>query len=156
MGTFGVIPAVVLHEHAKNMGSPTVFAVYAALCVYANKEGWAFPSHVTMASELGISHDTVGRAIAKLEELGLILVKRPDSQGRGQHNRYHLVDKQSERGAPVRSLSQEGTQKVRMGAYGRGAPVRTEQYQGTREQRVAKKAEATDPLTGDSLGFIPT
>lgn len=84
---------------------PTMFAVYAALCIYANKDGAAFPAYRTLAEKFSISPDTVQRAIEALEKKGLILVKRPAHQGRGQFNRYVIVDRVDKKGGTHAPLS---------------------------------------------------
>ena len=68
------------------------FAVYMALCRYANSEGESTPSNSTIGDQLGISRSTVYRAIQKLEAHDLIHVDIRRLPVRGQtSNTYTLL-----------------------------------------------------------------
>lgn len=129
---FGIVPDVLDF----NLG-PTTFAVYAALCIYANKEGMAFPAVRTLAEKLSIGFDTVLRAIKKMESEGLIKVTRPEKQGRGHFNRYLIVDKLltplEKRGAPQEHFIDKGGKNVSV-VRKKGGTTGTEQYHRTIEQ----------------------
>lgn len=125
---YGFVPDVLDFQ----LGSATL-AVYATLCIYANKEGWAFPSIRTIAEKIPMSEDTAQRALKRLELLGLLIIERPQSQGRGQFNKYFIVDK---RGAKTTPFTQEGVQKGCKNTPRRGASQGTEQYQRTIEQEA--------------------
>lgn len=130
---YGIVPDVLDFC----LGAST-FAVYAALCIYANKEGWAFPAVRTIAQKLSVGTDTVLRAIAKLEQLGLLKVDRPERQGRGKFNRYLIVDK---RGAPQVRLGKKGWQESTCGASKRGAPQVLNSTNRTLEQEIKDFSE---------------
>jgi DNA-binding transcriptional ArsR family regulator len=64
-------------------------AVYVMLKTYTNLEsGVAFPSITTLATRLQTSEDTVGRAMNRLLELGLIEKTRV-----GRKNHYYFVER---------------------------------------------------------------
>lgn len=52
--------------------TPYAYLVGRSLLRHANKQGQCWPSHATIAEELGCSDRTVGRAVGQLRDLGLI------------------------------------------------------------------------------------
>lgn len=68
------------------------WAVYCVLKSHTDLEtGQSAPSIPRIAELIGVSHDTVQRALKKLEKLNLVTVKR--GRGRGQSNEYSLKEK---------------------------------------------------------------
>lgn len=130
---YGIVPDVL----DEGLG-PTTFAVYAALCIYANKDGWAFPAIKTLSEKLKISKDTVVRAIKVLESKNLLEVSRPEMSGRGHFNKYFILDKPINKGGTTKPFIKERVDKGSPGAAERGAPQGQEQYQGTLEQKRQK------------------
>lgn len=70
------------------------FAVLVALADDANDDGLScYPSIRRVAERARMSVSGARQVIARLESKGLIVVFRPERQGRGQHNRYGLCMK---------------------------------------------------------------
>src|SRR6476469_3275454 len=85
-GRFAMIPAAVyaLHE-------PYPILVYGALATYADRDGVCWPAMPTVAALVGVSESTVLRAIARLEESGLIARQHTTNNGMKAANRYRLI-----------------------------------------------------------------
>ena len=147
---FGIVPAFALQEG--KLG-PMCFAVYSALCIYANKSRRAWPSQKTLAELLSVDVKTIRRAINELDKLGYLKVERPEKQGRGQFNRYYLVDKRlnnvDKRGTDNTPLKNKGGQKGDTSVQRRGTPHPHEQNHRTREQK------GNFIFEGEDLGFAP-
>lgn len=139
LGQFGIVPAFVLHSRV--LGS-TCFSVYAALCIYANKDGLAWPSQTTLAADLKLEEKTVRRAIVLLETEGFISVERPERSGRGRFCKYTIVDK---RGSYATPSADKGGQKGVIGHPRKGTPGPVEQYHRTIEQGLEKKGQQLPP-----------
>lgn len=141
--SFGIVPAFALQEG--KLG-PRCFAIYAALCIYANKSRRAWPSQQTLAELLSVDVKTIRRAINELEQLGYLIVERPKRQGRGQFNRYYLVDK---RGTVDTPLDPKGGQKGTKPPLKRGTV-------GTYEQNHKTKEKGNNFFhEGEDMGFSP-
>lgn len=81
--------AFVFHE-SPSTGNDRL--VLLSLADEADDDGRnAYPSQDRLALKARIARRTVQRALARLEAGGELLVKRPERQGRGQHNRYVLT-----------------------------------------------------------------
>lgn len=73
-------------------GDPAEVMILVALADEANSDGLeCFPELRRIARRARVSEPTVRRRIASMEERGLIVVVRPERQGRGHFNRYGLV-----------------------------------------------------------------
>lgn len=66
-------------------------AVYMYLCDRAGKDGESFPSHRTIAADLGLSVSTVKRAIKDLQQAGCIEKSPRYRQHRGQTSNLYKV-----------------------------------------------------------------
>ena len=76
---------------AKNVG-PTAFAVLAALCRRADKDGQCWPSVNTIAKDTQLSPSCVRERLGDLERAQLITVRRSKSDtGLNEPNRYQLA-----------------------------------------------------------------
>lgn len=163
LATFGVVPAFALHDG--NLGT-TPFAVYCALCVYANKSGMAWPSQRTIARELKIGDvKTVRRALKELEDLKYITIQKSKARGRGMKNTYHIVDKGSVScGQPEKkggiSTPINGNIGGIMPEYrGHNLPKNNTKNNKRHTSFFSghkNKTNAVDPNTGEDLAFIPT
>ena len=70
---------------------PTTLCVLLALADDADSDGGnCYPSLRRIAARARVSLSTAKRHVRSLEEAGVIVVDRPERQGRGQHNRYQL------------------------------------------------------------------
>lgn len=73
-------------------GDPITKLVLLALADEADDDGGScYPSLRRIAYRAECSIATARRHVAKLEAAKLIVVRRPDRQGRGHHNRYQLA-----------------------------------------------------------------
>jgi DNA-binding transcriptional regulator YhcF (GntR family) len=72
----------VYDQYAGSSIGGHAFAVYAALCRYANARGECFPSIPTLAKRLGWSENTVRKGLRELEAAGLIGVRRRRVSGK--------------------------------------------------------------------------
>jgi len=79
---------IVIDEYGEQLG-PHGLAVYMALCRFANADQECWPSHATVAKRTGMSRRQVGREIAKLAGLSLILVT-PQYDTESQVHRSNL------------------------------------------------------------------
>lgn len=62
----------------------TCFLVYTRLLMRRNSETWyCFPSHNSLANELGVTKPTIIDAISRLEENGMLIVIRKKKLGKG-------------------------------------------------------------------------
>jgi len=97
--------AVVLADPTLRLGS-TARLLLRELADHANAEGVAWPGVERLALCLGVHVDTVGRAIRRLVELGLIAVET--GGGRSRTNRYRFpvqeLDQLSTSPAPARGF----------------------------------------------------
>ena len=67
--------------------------VYMSLCTYAFQKNNCYPSHSTLAENLGINRRTIIRTIKSLEEKGaIIVIKRKFQSNRKTSNLYILAD----------------------------------------------------------------
>lgn len=71
-GPFGWLDAHLLHDRWLAQMQPDAAAVLVLLALAADRHGASFYSRGRMAECLGIDVDRVDRALAKLEELGLV------------------------------------------------------------------------------------
>lgn len=84
--------AILYHEATKILlAQPeSVIKTYLSLCAMSNRKRTAHPSLATLASYINMDRRTAIRSIVTLEELGLIEVKRPETNGRGRASDYFL------------------------------------------------------------------
>ena len=84
--------AILYHEATKILLRQTesVIKTYLSLCAMSNRKRTAHPSLATVASYINMDRRTAIRSVATLEELGLIEVKRPETNGRGRASDYFL------------------------------------------------------------------
>ena len=67
--------------------------VYMSLCTYAFQKNNCYPSHSTLAENLGINRRTVIRTLKSLEEKdAIIVIKRKFQSNRKTSNLYILAD----------------------------------------------------------------
>ena len=67
--------------------------IYMSLCTYAFQKNNCYPSHSTLAENLGINRRTVIRTLKSLEEKGaIIVIKRKFQSNRKTSNLYILAD----------------------------------------------------------------
>lgn len=84
---YHVVRSMIMGDKIAQMGT-TAWAVYSVLKAYTNFEsGQANPSQERIGAHIGLSTDTVGRALDKLVELGVVEKKRA-----GRHNEYRLKE----------------------------------------------------------------
>ena len=86
---FSILQAVAVSDRRV---SDAQFRTLAALGMYADKNGWCFPSLKTLAADLKKSPQAVGRDTIALRKLGYLEVKnRYDSKTKSRHsNLYRL------------------------------------------------------------------
>ncbi len=88
-----VINDVYLDRHARILGV-TASAVYMSLCRHADRNQECFPSQELIAREHNISPRSVKRAIKRLKEANMILIRRERlGHGRWRNNVYVLLDR---------------------------------------------------------------
>jgi hypothetical protein len=80
--------------------------VLIAIGGHINRDGWAYPSLVTIASLTGIARNNIPRVIRELEDVGLLHRDR-STGGRGNSTRYRVVFKGPETSAPQHTFSPE-------------------------------------------------
>jgi len=97
-----------LNGYARHLGT-TATCVYLCLCRHVDKEQTCFPKMETIAKEIGTVKNTVITAIHKLEEWGIIEVKREyDTEKKKQKvNIYLLTDKTYWKHKPEQSAINE-------------------------------------------------
>lgn len=83
--TFAVIPSWVIRA-----GSSRAVHLYAVLADMAGRDGAAWPSRRTLADAIGVSVDTVDRAVTELVDLGALSVEPQTHDGRQTSNLYLL------------------------------------------------------------------
>ena len=67
--------------------------IYMSLCTYAFQKNNCYPSHSTLAENLGINRRTVIRTLKSLEDKGaIIVIKRKFQSNRKTSNLYILAD----------------------------------------------------------------
>lgn len=72
--------------------SVTAKAVYLVLAVHADMTGWSYPSVSRIAIALDKSRRVVFRALAELEEAGVVERQHRFIDGRQTSNQYVLTD----------------------------------------------------------------
>ena len=80
---------------------PIPFAVYCYLLCCHNRQKGCYPSRRTISKACGISDSSVGRAIQKLENAGLIRVTLNFGDGRQHNNSYELLALEADTPPPV-------------------------------------------------------
>ncbi|MBZ0280279.1 MAG: helix-turn-helix domain-containing protein [Anaerolineae bacterium] len=83
-GGFTQVPNFILNN---NKLTSNAKVVYAKLLSYAWHNDRVFPGQERMAEDIGISQQTVSRAIIELETIGYLEIQR---RGQGLTNRYVL------------------------------------------------------------------
>ena len=102
-----VINDAYLDSYARVLGI-TASAVYMSLCRHANRNQECFPSQELIAREHNISPRSVKRAIQRLKEANMILIRRERlSHGRGRNNVYVLLDRGQE--SPTKETHKKDT-----------------------------------------------
>lgn len=88
MGWFALIPGWLFQT-----ASPQAGYVYGVLAgKYADREGVSFPSHKTLAEDLGVSPATIRRALKELEDIGAVVVQmRFREDGSRSSNEYVIA-----------------------------------------------------------------
>lgn len=69
----------------------TVIKTYLALCLMSNGQRKCHPSLEGIGKEIGVSRETAKRAVATLEDLGILKIQRPETPGRGRASVYYLT-----------------------------------------------------------------
>lgn len=78
--------SLLVREHS------AVVKCYLALCLMSNGARASHPSLSTIGKMMGdMSVDSARRAVNRLEDLDLLLIHRPENQGRGTANTYMLT-----------------------------------------------------------------
>ena len=86
---FSIVPARAVEDRRL---SAAAFRVLAALGTFSDKEGWCWPSMVTLAEILDTSRQAPQRQIRKLCKLGYIEISRQHrGDGGNTSNRYRLL-----------------------------------------------------------------
>ncbi|MFZ6006873.1 MAG: helix-turn-helix domain-containing protein [Nitrospirota bacterium] len=87
-----VVDDAYLNGYARYCG---IYAtgVYIVLCRHANAEQECWPSIATIAIKLGVSDRQVNRALARLQEMNIILRRGVRKKDGGYRNEYTLLDK---------------------------------------------------------------
>lgn len=84
---FHIVNGMITNGHMKDMGVMG-WAVYCVVKSHANlNTGDSFPSIKRIAELIGVSHDTIQRAMNRLAELGFI-----NADKSGKHNRYTIKE----------------------------------------------------------------
>jgi hypothetical protein len=136
--------------------SPQFKIVAWALALFRNaKTGCCNPSYLALADRAGTSERSAKRAIARLEELGLIAVTRTRGGRKNDRNQYTLILPQGVTERTPQGVTNKGCQNERQGLSELCHPNKKEnkipcgtppEYpQGRRETRACAR-EA--PLTG--------
>ena len=81
----------VWHDLETDVDHPMLLVLLALADEADDNGGSCFPSLRRMAGKCRMSTSGVRQVIGRLESSGLIVVVRPDRQGRGHHNRYELL-----------------------------------------------------------------
>ena len=84
----GLITKREIYDH--DLPSRAV-AVYLYLCDRANGYGTSFPSHKTIACDLGMSVSTVKRALGDLEAAGCVVKQARWRENRGRSSNLYTV-----------------------------------------------------------------
>jgi DNA-binding Lrp family transcriptional regulator len=85
-GTFSIIPNKTVVAGQKAF----IQSVYFWICDMANEEGKCWPSHETLAIRAGCSESSVKRAIATLEEIGILTRENRKTKNGQTSNIYQL------------------------------------------------------------------
>lgn len=111
VGWFAAPNAIFDHDGL----TPYEILIYLYLCRRAGPDGSCWPSYATICNDCKVSRTTAGRAIAALQERGLVIVERRVSEkGDPESNAYHITQGVvSHRGYPIShrqggSVSQTG------------------------------------------------
>jgi hypothetical protein len=84
-------PHQVYDTYARQCG-PIAWAVFTALQRHADASGYCFPSHATIATEIGASRRSVATAVAKLANLGMVKVEIRTTKSNAQtSNGYKIL-----------------------------------------------------------------
>ena len=82
--------------------------VYMSLCTYAFQKNNCYPSHSTLAENLGVSKITIIRNLKSLEDKGaIIIIKRKMQSNRKISNLYVLSEIDSNTGEFIRDSIKE-------------------------------------------------
>lgn len=85
---FHIVRSMFHRQEVAAMGA-IGFTVYAAIKSHTDfRSGEAFPSIAVLAREVGVSQDSVLRAVKHLRELGVLRVEK-----RGRRNVYRLIER---------------------------------------------------------------
>lgn len=159
-----------LNGYARLLGASCT-VVYLSLCRHSdNNTQQCFPSMKLIAEENGISRDTVLRALKKLEEWGIVVIKKSKaSDGTQANNVYTLTSKNTWKKKPS-SIKQLGTELQNdVEPSSKTTPSRVApqvhnntqynntQYNNTSEQgsqvsQVIKEMESLDPKNKNYYG----
>lgn len=141
-GTFSVLPARLVKDPALKAASKAVAAV---LGCYADEDGYCWPARATIATHLGVSIDTVDRALAQLVDAGYLeklarSTREGDRDSNGYLFRYDLPTEEAIRRLRARGGSR--TDAATPEGEGVAAPVR--------------RGSRTDAATGSRTGAALT
>lgn len=129
-------------------------AVYGTLCLYVDRQtGECWPSQKTIADRIGVSRESVNRAIKRLEMLGLVFVEHRAHEGKS--NLYTLPDQRGRVSAQRTPLS-SGATPLPLGS----TPLSPESTPGVtqddtgcdsdRHEPDISEPEITEPETGET------
>lgn len=136
-------------------------SVFLALCYHADANGRCWPSRAKLAEEVGVSVDTVDRAMKDIERAGLVSVTRRDDTS----NVYQLTVSDGEVAAPLplggrtdaATPSRTGAALTRLiGTKPKELPAGAVGGQSTdsqEEKAVGEVIKAFEPFTPEAKNF---
>lgn len=140
---FGIVDAGIIRD--RTLTGPARL-LYATLATYANQGRESFPSRRTLAESMGVSTDTVDRALDLLKDRGVVEVQERYREGQRATSLYVLKDLVRQP-PPGQANPQEGRTRAARGA----APVRhrtTPLEQDQENTHPAPSAQGTLALVG--------
>ena len=149
-GRFARIPEAALGRGLEKND----WSVLAVICLHADRDGRAFPSMSTIATESHIDRPNVPRSLAKLEALDLIRRKRVPRRGGGwQNNIYQVVFDSSDASTGMSAETDDRCRVVSGEDTSRHVVVvdSTETKDVIRGENTMASAVKTDVIGGDAL-----
>lgn len=151
---FAVIPEWILYHPELSTTAVRIFGVIDRF-VGANEAAW--PSHKTIGKTVGVSADTVKRAINELIRVGAVLAIRQKRQdGSYTSSEYYIWPKSAEMGATVHYG--QGNYALRDSAdlhYGQGKNALTRRSINEGETTKEQQLTSASPLaSAEVLGLI--
>jgi hypothetical protein len=86
---FCIMPAKIVGDKRFTI---TDLHVLHALGLFADRDGWCWPSHAQLAEKASLARRTIVRSMIKLQKLGYVAVSpRSDGTGRKLSNKYRII-----------------------------------------------------------------